>query len=70
MVEIISNISSFLWGTPMIVSIMFLGVFYTFGAKLFVFRNFGHILKNTLGNMASKESIEKGKTGVSPFEAA
>lgn len=70
MVEIISNIDSFLWGTPMIVSIMFLGVFYTFGAKLFVFRHFGHILKNTLGNMASKESREKGKTGVSPFEAA
>lgn len=69
-VDILGSISGLLWGTPMIVGIMAIGIFYTIGTKFFVFRYFTHIIKNTICSMSGSEAREKGKTGISPFEAA
>lgn len=67
-IDLVAKISGFVWGLPMILSIVACGFLFTFGSKFFVFRYFGHIIKNTIGNLSS--SNNKDKTGVSPFEAA
>lgn len=68
MQDIISKIGGFLWGPPMIVAIMGCGLLLTVRSKFFVFRNLGHIFKNTMGTMGKGQ--EKKKDGkLSSFEA-
>lgn len=67
--EVLSKISGFLWGTPFLLFILSIGLYFTAGSKFFVFTHFKHIMKQTLGSLFSKEANEKKEGQVTPFEA-
>ena len=71
MIETISKINStingFVWGIPMMILILGVGVYLTVRCGFPQFRHFGHIMKNTLGKAFEKKETEKGS--VSPFKA-
>ena len=71
MVEMISKINgeinSIVWGIPMMILILGVGLFLTGGVKAIQFTKFGHIMKNTLGK--AFEKTEKKEGAVSPFKA-
>lgn len=69
MQDIIAKIGGFLWGPPMVVTIIGCGLLLTFRSGFFSFRFLGHIFKNTLGQLGKKETKDKTAGGVSPFEA-
>ena len=71
MVTIISKINStingFVWGIPMMVLILGVGVYLSVRCGFPQFRHFVHIMKNTLGK--AFEKTEKKEGAVSPFKA-
>ena len=71
MIETISKINStingFVWGIPMMILILGVGVYLTVFCGFPQFLHFGHIMKNTLGKAFEKKETEKGS--VSPFKA-
>ena len=71
MVDFITNINDkingFVWGLPMMVLILGVGVYLTVSCGAPQFRHFGHIMKNTLGKALEKS--EKKEGAVSPFKA-
>ncbi len=66
---ILNSVNDFIWGTPFILFVMLVGFYFTVKGGFFTFRYFGHIMKNTLGNLTGKEANQKEKGQVSPFEA-
>lgn len=70
MEKILDSVVSFLWGTPLIVGILFTGFYITLRSGFFQFAFFGHIMKNTFGNLLSKNKEEGSEKGLlSPIEA-
>ena len=71
MVEFITKlndtINGFVWGIPMMVLILGVGVYLTVRCGFPQFVHFGHIMKNTLGKAFEKSEAKKGS--VSPFKA-
>ena len=71
MVDFITNINStingFVWGLPMMVLILGVGVYLSIRCGFPQFRHFLHIMKNTLGK--AFEKTEKSEGAVSPFKA-
>ena len=71
MVEFITKlndtINGFVWGIPMMVLILGVGVYLTVRCGFPQFVHFGHIMKNTLGKAFEKTEAKKGS--VSPFTA-
>lgn len=71
MVEMITNINSkingFVWGLPMMILILGVGIYLSLRCGFPQFTHFGHILKNTIGKAFAK--TEKKKGAVSPFKA-
>lgn len=71
MVELITDINStingFVWGLPMMVLIMGVGIYLSIRCDFPQFRHFVHIMKNTLGKAFEKS--EKKEGAVSPFKA-
>ena len=71
MVKLIENINGmindFVWGIPMMVLILGVGVYLTIACGFPQFRHFVHIMKNTLGKVFEKG--EKKEGAVSPFKA-
>lgn len=71
MVELITNINStingFVWGLPMMILIMGVGIYLSIRCGFPQFRHFVHIMKNTLGK--AFEKTEKTEGAVSPFKA-
>ena len=71
MIEFITNlnntINGFVWGIPMMVLILGVGVYLTVRCGFPQFAHFGHIMKNTLGKAFEKKEAAKGS--VSPFKA-
>ena len=71
MVEFITKlndtINGFVWGIPMMVLILGVGVYLTVRCGFPQFVHFGHIMKNTLGKAFEKKKTSKG--AVSPFKA-
>ncbi len=71
MVEIITKVNStingFVWGLPMMILILGVGLYLSIRCGLPQFRYFGHIMKNTLGKAFQK--TEKKEGSVSPFKA-
>ena len=59
-------INSFLWGPPMLIIYMFIGIYFTVGTKFFQIRHFGAIIKNTLCTLTKPH--KKG-ANISPFQA-
>lgn len=64
----IERISDFVWGFPMILILLFCGIFFTFQLRFLPFRHTILILKETVGKIFSKEEKEKEGT-ISPFQA-
>ena len=62
-----NTINGFVWGIPMLVLILGVGVYLTIGCGFPQFRHFFYIMKNTLGKAFEKKETEKGS--VSPFKA-
>ncbi|WP_053362264.1 amino acid carrier protein [Bacillus sp. FJAT-27251] len=70
MENILANLSGFLWGLPLILTMVFVGLYFTIGSKFFQFRHLPHILKETFSSMFKKQKSDDGKKGVmSSFEA-
>ena len=71
MIELITNINDkingFVWGIPMMVLILGVGVYLTVACGFPQFRHFVHIMKNTLGKIFEKKETKEGS--VSPFKA-
>ena len=65
--EVNSTINGFVWGLPMMVLILGLGVYLTIRCGFPQFRHFVHIMKNTLGKAFEKTDKKEG--AVSPFKA-
>lgn len=65
--EINSKINGFVWGMPMMVLIMGVGIYLSIRCGFPQFRHFVHIMKNTLGKAFEKTENEEGS--VSPFKA-
>ena len=61
------QINGFVWGLPMMLLIMGLGIYLTVRCGFPQFRHFVHIMKNTLGK--ALEKTEQTKGAVSPFKA-
>ena len=62
-----STINGFVWGLPMMVLIMGVGIYLTVRCGFPQFRHFIHIMKNTMGK--AFEKTEKKEGAVSPFKA-
>ena len=65
--ELNSTINNFVWGLPMMVLIMGVGIYLSVRCGFPQFRHFAHIMKNTLGK--AFEKTEKKEGSVSPFKA-
>lgn len=65
--ELNSTINGIVWGIPMMVLILGVGIYLTVCCGFPQFAHFGHIIKNTLGNAFEKKERKKGS--VSPFKA-
>ena len=71
MVQTITNINSAIngvvWGIPMMILILGVGIYLSARTGFIQFTHFGHIMKNTLGK--AFEKTEKKEGAVSPFKA-
>lgn len=65
--QINSTINGFVWGIPMMVLILGVGVYLSVRCGFPQFRHFVHIMKNTIGK--AFEKTEKKEGAVSPFKA-
>ncbi|WP_020007344.1 alanine/glycine:cation symporter family protein [Salinicoccus albus] len=64
--EIITAISDFLWGYPIILMLFFTSLYLTFKLKFFQFRYPLYIFKQTLGKVGKKS---KGEGTITPFQS-
>ena len=67
--QVAEAIDDFLWGAPFLLVLAFGGILLTVKSNFFVFRHFGHIMKNTFGELMGKEAKQKSKGHISAFEA-
>ena len=67
--EFLNNLNNFIWGLPFIIFVMIVGLYFSARGGFFTIAHFGHVMKQTLGSLMSKESNTKEKGQVSPFEA-
>ena len=65
--DINDTINGFVWGIPMMILIMGVGVYLSIRCGFPQFRHFLHIMKNTLGKAFEKTDAKEGS--VSPFKA-
>ena len=65
--EINGTINGFVWGIPMMILILGVGIYLSVRCSFPQFRHFVHIIKNTLGK--AFEKTEKKAGAVSPFKA-
>ncbi|WP_297281403.1 sodium:alanine symporter family protein [uncultured Anaerococcus sp.] len=66
-IELNEQLSDFLWGVPMIVVLLFGGIFLVCRSKFWVFKNFSYIFKSTFGRLF-KDS-DSDENSISPFQA-
>lgn len=68
--DVLNKIDSFLWGPPIIITIIACGLYLTVISKFFTFRHFGYIMKNTFGKLTDKDELGKTSKGKLPqFQA-
>lgn len=63
----VEQLVNWMWGTPLIVLILGTGVFFTVVSGFFQFRHFGYVIKNTIGQILSKD-VEKGPGMLTPYQ--
>ncbi|WP_099159757.1 alanine/glycine:cation symporter family protein [Virgibacillus ndiopensis] len=68
--KILQEITAFLWGLPLILTIVFVGLYFTVGSKFFQFAYLPHILKQTFLKIFKRKDTDNGSKGIlSSFEA-
>ena len=69
--KINDSVNSVVWGVPALVLLIGTGVLMTVLTGLFQFRRFGHMWKNTIGNLFKKRDIRysSDKNSISQFQA-
>jgi AGCS family alanine or glycine:cation symporter len=66
----LETLVGWLWGLPLIVTILGTGLYFTITTGFFQFAKFGHIWKETFGKLFKRHAGEEGAEGIlSPFEA-
>ena len=60
MFAVFESITNWLWGIPLLITIIVTGVFLTFRTGFFQFRHFGYIVKN----MFNKEVVVRCESGL------
>ena len=65
--EILMNITGWMWGWPLVAIIIGTSVIYSVSLDFFQFRRFGFIMKNTFGKIFDRET--KGEGNLTPFQA-
>ncbi|WP_010531381.1 alanine/glycine:cation symporter family protein [Lentibacillus jeotgali] len=68
LLHIIVAVSDWIWGLPMIILLLFSGIFLTIRLGFFHFRYAPYIIKQTIGSIF-KKSNAKGKGTVSPYQS-
>ena len=59
-----------IWGVPLIVTILGIGIYLTVATGFYQFAKFPHIMKETFGKLVKRHEGEEGAEGIlSPFEA-
>ena len=53
------SITEFLWGTPLMILMVGVGLYLTIGTGFFQIRRFGTVLKKTIGEVFQKENEAK-----------
>ncbi|MGB2870354.1 alanine:cation symporter family protein, partial [Psychrobacillus psychrotolerans] len=67
---LLETIVGWLWGLPLIFTVLFVGLYFTIGSKLFQFSYLPHIFKETFGKLfGKKEKSEDSKGILTPFQA-
>ncbi len=65
--EMVTSLSDWLWGPPIIIMLVITGTFLAFRLKFFFLRHIGYIFKQTLGKVFDRNA--KGQGTVTPFQA-
>lgn len=68
MFAIFENITVWLWGLPLLITILATGIFLTIRSGFFQFCHFGYILKNMFKKESRDGSGDDGKA-LTPFQA-
>lgn len=68
MFAIFESITNWLWGLPLLVTIIVTGIFLTIRSGGFQFRHFGHIVKNMFNKDSREGGGDDGKS-LTPFQA-
>ncbi|MGM9919651.1 MAG: alanine/glycine:cation symporter family protein [Bhargavaea sp.] len=69
---ILEKIVGWLWGLPLILTVLFVALYFTIGSKVFQLFHLPHIFKATFGKVFSKEDRERAKSEkgiLTPFQA-
>lgn len=67
--EIIGMLTGLIWGPWIIVTIVGIGIYFTFRTKFLQVRKFPFVMKNTLGSIFKKAKDLKGEGTLTPFQA-
>ena len=71
MIDFISKVNgavnNVVWGWPAMILILGVGLYLTLGSRGVQFRNFGHVMKETIGKVGKKS--DGGEGSISPFQA-
>jgi len=66
----LETIVGWLWGLPLIFTVLFVGLYFTIGSKFFQIGYLPHIFKATFGKLfTKKEKLENAKGILTPFQA-
>ena len=68
MFAIFESITNWLWGLPLLITIIVTGVFLTVRSGFFQFRHFGYIVKNMFNKESRSGGGDDGKS-LTPFQA-
>ena len=62
MFELFENLTNWLWGLPLLITILATGVYLTVRSGFFQFRHFGYIVKNMFSKERRQEGGDDGKS--------
>ena len=68
MFALFENLTNWLWGLPLLITILATGVYLTVRSGFFQFRHFGYIVKNMFSKERRQEGGDDGKS-LTPFQA-
>ena len=65
--QVLYDLTDFLWGTPLMILMIGVGLYLTIRNRGIQFTRFGYAMKNTVGKMIQKQ--EAGAGAVTPLQA-